>query len=56
MKTKTNFVNLLTKMELDEYKEMSNIVIRQINNSQDEVNKVIGHEKKNKTGKPLREI
>ena len=39
-------------MELEEYKEMSDIVIRQINNCKDELNKAIKHEKKNKIGMP----
>ena len=43
-------------MESEEYKEMSEIVTRQINNRNDELNKAIEYEKKNRIGKPLREI
>ena len=43
-------------MESEEYKEMCKIVIRNINNRKDEINKAIKYEKKNRIGKPSREI
>ena len=43
-------------MELEEYKQMSKTVIRQIYNREDELDKAIDHEKKNKIGTPSREI
>ena len=43
-------------MESEEYKEMSEIVTRQINNRKDELNKAIQHKKKNSIGKPTKDI
>ena len=43
-------------MESEEYKEMCKIVIRQINNRKDELNKAIEHKTRNWIGKPTKDI
>ena len=43
-------------MESEDYKEMCKIVIRQINNRKDELNKAVQHETKNSIGKPIKDI
>ena len=43
-------------MESDDYKAMCEIVIRQINNRKDELNKAVQHETKNNIEKPRKDL
>ena len=43
-------------MEMEEYKEMSKTIVRQINHGKDELDKAFEHRKINKIGTPSREI
>ena len=53
-----NYIKLFSRqaMESEEYKEMCKIVVRQINNRKDEPNNAFEHEKKNRIGKPTKDI